>query len=241
MKLIRSFRLFLDKLSPLKRRVVNVILILCITVVTFLLLFNYVLPWLRGNNQFQSMTTAEIIATLAMVVTIVLASINLIAASMNKRYSSKKQLHLEVIVRGQNAIITSTVENKGSDRITPKTFYLFIDSGIEKKSNGATIYEFPNILVHEGKDFDCSLAKECKAGRVQCLPEKLLTKEFQETYHACYQLKHISSESVNFIDPGESFSEDAIFKLDKGIYRVILIGTSIEADCMCAHKIFVVN
>ena len=219
----------------------NVILILCISVATFFLIFSYIIPWLRGNSQFQSMTTTEIIATLAMVVTIVLASINLILASMNKRYSSKKQLHLEVMVCGENAIITSSIENKGSDRITPKTFYLFIDSGIEKQSNGATIFDFPNILVHEGKDFDCSLARACKAGRVQCLPPNLLTREFQNTYHACYQLKHISSESVNFIDPGESFSEDAIFKLQKGVYRVILIGTSVEADCMCAHKIFVVN
>lgn len=241
MKLIIAFRLFLDKLSPMTRKIMNIIFILCISVATFLLLFNYMLPWLRGNSQFQSMTTAEIIATLAMVVTIVLASINLISASMNKRYSSKKQLHLEVTVSDKNAIITSSVENKGSDRITPKTFYLFIDSGIEKQINGATIFDFPNILVHEGKDFDCSLAKECKAGRVQCLPQKLLTKEFQDTYHACYQLKHISSESVNFIDPGESFSEDAIFKLEEGVYRVILIGTSVEADCMCAHKLFVVN
>lgn len=241
MKIVVAARLFLDRLSPLTRRVINIILILCITIATFLLLFNYVLPWLRGNSQFQSMTTAEIIATLAMVVTIVLASINLISASMNKRYSSKKQLHLEVTVSGENAIITSSVENKGSDRITPKTFYLFIDSGIEKQNNGATIFDFPNILVHEGKDFDCSLARACKAGRVQCLPSNLLSSEFQNTYHACYQLKHISSELVNFIDPGESFSEDAIFKLEKGVYRVILIGTSVEADCMCAHKIFVVN
>lgn len=241
MKIVTAVRVFFDRQSPLKRRLANIILVLCISVITFLLLFNYMLPWLRGNSQFKSMTTEEIIATLAMVVTIALASINFISASMNKRYSSKKQLHLEVVVSGDNAIITSSVENKGSDRITPKTFYLFIDSGIEKQINGATIFDFPNILVHEGKDFDCSLAKECKAGRVQCLPQKLLTKEFQDTYHACYQLKHISSESVNFIDPGESFSEDAIFKLEKGVYRVILIGTTVEADCMCAHKLFVVE
>ena len=241
MRIVVAVRLFLDRLSPMTRRVVNVIIILCITVATFLLLFNYMLPGLRANSQFQSMSTAEIIATLAMVVTIVLASINLISASMNKRYSSKKQLHLEVTVSGENAIVTSTIENKGSDRITPKTFYLFIDLGIEKQNNGATFFDFPNILVHEGKDFDCSLARACKAGRVQCLPPNLLTSEFQNTFHACYQLKHISSESVNFIDPGESFSEDAVFKLSKGIYRVILIGTSVEADCMCAHRIFVVN
>lgn len=241
MKFIVAIRLFIDKLSPTKRRIINVIIILLIALVAFLSLFNYVLPWLRGNKQFQNMTTAEIIATLAMIVTIVLSSINLISASMNKRYSSKKQLYLEVTVSGENAVITSSIENKGTDRITPKTFYLFIDSGIEKESNGATFFDFPNILVHEGNDFDCSLAKACKAGRVQCLPSNLLTSEFHNTYHACYLLKHISSESVNFIDPGESFSEDAIFKLPKGVYRVILIGTSIEADCMCAHKIFVVD
>lgn len=241
MRFIIAYRLFKDKWSPMTRRVTNVIIILFISIVSFLLLFHYILPWLRNNKQFQSMATTEIIATLTIIVTIVLASINLISASMNKRYSSKKQLYLEVNVSGENAIITSSIENKGVDRITPKTFYLFIDSGIEKEVNGARIYEFPNILVHEGKDFDCSLAKACKKGRVQCIPPDLLTGEFQNTFHACYLLKHISSESVNFIDPGESFSEDAIFKLSKGVYRVILLGTSVEADCMCAHKIFVVE
>lgn len=241
MKIFRSFNSFLDRQSPITRRFVNIVIIILISILTFILFFSYILPWLYGNEQFKNMTTAEIIATLTIIVTIVISSINLITASMNKKYSSKKQLHLEVSVFGNNAIVTSCVENKGTNRITPKTFYLFIDEGIEKNSDNATNFEFPNILVHEGKDFDCSLAKACKKGRVHSLPQDLLSNEFRNTFHTCYLLKHISSESVNFIDPGESFSEDAIFRLPKGVYRVILVGTSVEADCMCAHKIFVIN
>lgn len=239
--IVAKFRRYLDKLSPDTRRAVSVILIVLIAISAFFMLFNVVFPYVRGNSQFQSMTTAEIIASLAIIVTIVLASVNLITASLNKRYASKKQLCLEVQFAYNKVIITSTVENTGFGRITPKSFYLFIDEGIKCNLNDVE-YKFPNILVHEGQNFDCALSRECKSNSVQGkLSTSVLGGEFENTFHTFYKLIHISPHSVMFIDPGESFSEDAIFELDPGIYRVILIGTSEEADCMCAHKIFVVS
>jgi len=240
--LTAKFRQFLDKRSPDARRAINVVIIVIIAISAFLLLFNFVLPTIKGNAQFQSMTTAEIIALLAIIVTIVLASVNFITASLNKRYSSKKQLCLDVRFVDDKIIITSTVENTGSGRITPKSFYLFIDEGIEKTENDVNIYKFPDILIHEGCDFDCALSRECKSNSVRGrLPTSVLGDDFKDTFHTHYRLIHISPQSVMFIDPGESFSEDAIFELPVGVYRVILIGTSEEADCMCAHKIFVVS
>lgn len=237
-----KIRQFLDKRSPDARRSINVIIIIVIAISAFFLLFDFVLPSIKNNTQFQSMTTAEIIASLAIIVTIVLASVNLITASLNKRYSSKKQLCLDVQFVDDKIIITSTVENTGSGRITPKSFYLFIDEGIKKTENDVIIYKFPDILVHEGCDFDCALSRECKSNSVRGrLPTSVLGDDFKDTFHTHYRLIHISPQSVMFIDPGESFSEDAIFELSIGVYRVILIGTSEEADCMCAHKIFVVS
>lgn len=240
--IIAKIRLTLDKCSPGERRAISVIIIVVIAISAFFILFNFVLPFIKNNAKFQSMTTEEIIASLAIIVTIVLSSINLITSSLNKRYSSKKQLHLDVQIIDDKTIITSTVENTGSGRITPKSFYLFIDEGIVRNENNVNVYKFPDILVHEGCDFNCVLSRECKSNSVRGqLPDKVLGNDFAKTFHTNYCLIHISPKSVMFIDPGESFSEDAIFELPNGVYRVILIGTSEEADCMCAHKIFVVS
>lgn len=240
--IIAKIRLSLDKWSPGARRTISVITIVVIAISAFLILFNFILPSIKNSEKFQDMTTTEIVAALAIIVTIVLSSINLITSSLNKRYSSKKQLHLDVKIVNDKTIVTSTVENTGSGRITPKSFYLFIDEGIVKTENDVNVYKFPDILVHEGCDFNCALSRECKSNSIRGqLSAKVLGNEFAKTFHTNYCLIHISPKSVMFIDPGESFSEDAIFELPNGVYRVILIGTSEEADCMCAHKIFVVS
>lgn len=232
---------WLDKLSPTKRRFINVILVVMVGVSFAYMFLTYIIPYIVNNSSFATISTTEAIAFVAVMVTVVVTTINLIIASMNKRYSSKKQLTLSVSVQNSKVIITSTIENKGTGRITPKSFYLFINSGNKVDKEGYTEYEFPNILKHECEDFDCSLAKKCKAARVEKIPDELLGEKFKNSVCICRILSHIAADSVNFIDPGEVFSEDAIFELQPGVYRVILLGISVEADCMCAHKIFVVE
>lgn len=239
--MIKKFRDWNAKLSPTTRKIINILLIMVISIGSAYALLTYILPFVMTNSKFASMTLAEGIAAIAIIVTITITAINLVVANMNKRYSSKKQLTLSVKVKGRKAIVTSTIENTGTGRITPKSFYLFINEGKANQKNGYSEYEFPNILKHECGEFDCALAKKCKATRIERIPDEILGDGFKNCLSICSVLSHIASDSVNFIDPGEIFSEDMIFELSPGVYRVILVGITVETDCMCAHKIFVIE
>ena len=237
---MKRFKGWFDKLSPRVRRIINMSIIIIVAVGSGFIILKHILPTVI-NATNTSMSTSEGIAFTAVIVTIIITTINLITSSMNKKYASKKQLSLSVDVLGNKAIITGTVENKGTDRITPKCFYLFINEGKCVSKQGHTQYVFPNILKHECNEFDCALAKRCKHGRIEKIPDELLGDEFKNRLSICSVLQHISSDSVNFIDPGEFFSEDMIFELEPGVYRAILLGVTVEADCMCAHKIFSID
>lgn len=238
---MKSLKTGLSNLSPTKRRIINLLLIIIIALGSAYVLLKYILPYIISYSGFVSMSLTEGIATIAVVVTITIAAINLISSSMNKRYASKKQLALSVKVNNSKVIITSTIENTGTGRITPKSFYLFINEGKIEPKGGYSVYKFPNILKHECNEVDCALSKKCKEARLEKIPDEILGDDFKDALCICSLLSHISSDSVSFIDPGEIFSEDMIFELPPGVYRVILIGVTVEADCMCSHKIFVVG
>ncbi len=239
------YRKILDwnsKLSPTKRRLINILVIISVALGSAYLLLIHIIPYITTSTNFTKMSVAECIASVAVIVTITITAINLVVASMNKRYSSKKQLSLSVNVQGTKVIITSTIENKGSERITPKSFYLFINEGKKVQKNSTySEYQFPNILKHECGEYDCALAKKCKVTRIERIPDEILGDDFKNSLSICNILNHIASDSVNFIDPGEIFSEDTIYELAPGVYRAILVGITVETDCMCAHKIFVVH
>lgn len=237
----RGFIDWLDRLSPTRRKIMNVIIVIMVALGSAYFLLKFIVPYITMNSNFATKSTAEAIASIAVIVTVTITAINLVVASMNKRYSSKKQLALSVNVQRSKVIITSTIENRGTGRITPKSFYLFINLGKKVEKDGYVEYEFPNILKHECGEFDCALAKKCKAVRVEKIPDELLGDKFKNSLCICKLLNHLASDSVNFIDPGEIFSEDTMFELKPGVYRVILLGISVEADCMCAHKIFIVE
>ena len=40
------------------------------------------------------------------------------------------------------------------------------------------------------------------------MPEHLLSEEFYNKFREIVRLKHLTSETIMFIDPGEEFSED---------------------------------
>lgn len=54
-------------------------------------------------------------------------------------------------------------------------------------------------------------------------------------------MKHLSSETIMFVDPGEEFSEDVILKLSKGIYKATIVWTSVKEDCICCTKEFIME
>jgi hypothetical protein len=54
-------------------------------------------------------------------------------------------------------------------------------------------------------------------------------------------LKHLSSESILFMDPGEYFREDKMLELPiQGVYRATLVFTATNADCICTTRQFIV-
>lgn len=242
---IRVFKKLIEwkeRQAPKTRRLMNVVLVITIAVLSAYILLKYLIPYVLTLVSPAVFKTSEAIASIGIVVTISVTAINLISSSMKKRYASKKQLSLNVSVNKEKVIITSTIENTGSNRITPKTFYLFINAGVRKqKADAAYEYEFPNILKHQCNEFDCALAKRCKVARIEKIPDELLEERFKSSLSICSVLNHIAADSVNFIDPGEIYSEDMIFELPPGVYRVILVGISVEADCMCAHRIFCIE
>lgn len=149
----------------------------------------------------------------------------------------KLKINLDVKVVKSHAIITSTVENVGGRRVTPLNVYLFIDEGL---IHGGS-YDFPFLLKHEGGEYDCILAKICKTEKLR-YPKDSIPNNYQNTYAELVQLKHLSYESIIYIDPGEGFSEDVVIKLPKnGVYRVILVYTAKDADCICASKEFIIT
>ena len=174
--MLRKLSDWSEKLSPTSRRIINVIIVVFIACGSATIFLKFIIPYLIANATLSTMTTAEAIATTGVIVTITVTAINMISASMNKRYSSKKQLSLSVSVQKTKVIITSTIENKGTGRITPKSFYLFINKGNLVTNKGYTEYEFPNILKHELENSIAHWQKNVKLPEWKKFPMNCLEK-----------------------------------------------------------------
>ena len=148
-----------------------------------------------------------------------------------------RDINHKYIVIGEYVIITGRIENLSRKRIIPQNIYLMVESGIEK--NG--IAEFPYLLRHEEGEYDCVLSSLCRQGGFTRLPEHILEEEFKTQYRKIIKMKHLSSETIMFVDPGEEFSEDVILKLSKGIYKATIVWTSVKEDCICCTKEFIIE
>ena len=102
----RKFVDWFDKLSPTKRKLINVVLVIIVAVGSGYALLKFILPYIITNSAFATKSVTEAVASIAVVVTITVSAINLVVASMNKRYSSKKQLTLAVNMQKSKVIVT---------------------------------------------------------------------------------------------------------------------------------------
>jgi len=166
-------------------------------------------------------------------------TITLVRESLKYEYNTKHQIHLHAKIEHKLVTITCSFENKSKNRIYPKNFYLFIDAAKPLTKLGC--YEFPNILKHKSGEFDCELGSVCKKDVIKEYPRNIIPPECQHLYHDFYHLRHLSPDSVKFIDPGERFSEDITMLLEDGVYRAILVATAKNHDCVCAHIQFAVQ
>ena len=145
-------------------------------------------------------------------------------------------------------IISSWVENIGYKRFATKVANLYIDKGrVNDTAKEVTFYEFPQLLKHkeQGDRHDCILAERCRE-EIMAYPLSsdlgMTDEKLCEGFAHNRVLRHLSHGAVDFLLPGEKFSEDIVIKLDSGVYRVTLVcvsGTK-GCECSCSTKQFYV-
>jgi len=230
--------------SPRFKRITSIIAIIVLSLVVGYILLFCLIPILSTKLILQEKqdesSVSWVITALAVIISVVTIAINLIKESLKDEYSTKHSIKLIANVHSETVIITCSFKNESKNRIYPRNFYLFIDGSKPKDRDG--LYEFHNVLEHEVGTLDCELGKKCKdKNKITGFPLDLYPEEYKKLFHKFYLLKHLSPNSVSFIDPGEMFCEDVSMTLDKGIYRAILVCTATNHDCVCTNVQFVVR
>lgn len=221
--------------SNQKRIVVLVVLCVAIAIIAYIIL-KFAVPFARSIAS--DLKTNELIAILSIIVTVAIALYKLGGVILSRTYYIKKSISLNTECVGDYAIVTCTIANKDTRRIVPANVYLILDSGISPSKSG-DIVDFPFLLKHEQGQCDCVLAQHCKKGGFKTVPASVLEEKYSKCCRKVVRLDHLCEESRHYIDPGEEFSDDVVFKLDPGVYRVIAIWTSVKDDCICTLKEFV--
>jgi hypothetical protein len=226
-----------NKMSPVQKRVVFIVIIVVVSIAVACALLFWLIPLL--STKIDDLQSYEIITSLTVIVSIIAIAITLVRDALRYEYTTKHTIDLSAKAKGNKVTFKCLFKNESKNRIYPRNFYLLIDGALP---NTAGYYDFDNILHHEEGTLDCELGKKCKADEVLKKYPDINKPEYKDIYHAFYHLKHISPNSVSFIDPGEMFAEDITFKFDSdGVYRAILVGTCRNHDCMCANIQFVVQ
>ncbi len=225
------------KWSSGKKRIVIFSIMLVLSVVITCVLLKYLVPVAQSITN--EMETTELVAVVSIIVTVLIAMYKLGGIILAQTCNIKKSISLSVECVDRHAIISCTISNKDTRRIIPANIYLIIEEGIAPQNDGEMV-RFPFMLNHANGQCDCILAKHCKQGVFKAVPPNVIDEEFVGCYRKVVRLDHLCAESKHYIDPGEEFSEDVIFQLKQGVYRVIAIWTSVKDDCICTLKEFVV-
>lgn len=206
-----------------------------VTVLLFYITYEFVIP--KNLNDIEVYISA-VAVILTIVGYILSVTNNLIAQQMDTALI----LEVDIVTKGNHAIITCTIENKGLDRISNMEFYVFIDQPILTTDIG--IYKANHVLKHDcTHKYNCKFSELCICGRINEYPEEFRIPESEGSYYGFKKLDFLSPESVLYINSGERFSEDVVVKLDKGVYRVLLIGIfgKKKNGCSCANRQFIIE
>jgi len=224
----------LNQYPPERRRVFFMIGVFVFTPAVASGIIYFLIPYVTSSD-ISTLTPGEILAAVAITVTIIGMALKYVDYVLENQYLSERQILLDVDSGDDYTIITCVVENMGKKRVIPQNVYLFVDQGIEKDK----YIEFPFCLKHEEGENDCVLGKKCKSGGINSYPEEILPEEYKPVYHRSFNMQNLSAEAIMFIDPGEKFSEDIVLNLDPGIYRATAVWTAVKSDCICATKKFI--
>lgn len=211
-------------------RIGVVILIIVIAIILWVLL----IP--KAQKLVVDLTINELIASITLLISLSTIVVRISERILQKNYSPKRRISLDVNTKGEYTTVTCKIENCGTMRIVPQNIYLMIEQGYEQDD----VITFPYLLKHEEGEFDCIFANLCKAGGFTCLPDHLLPTDFKNQYRKIVKMQHLSSETILFVDPGEEFSEDITIKLKEGVYKATVVWTSVKEDCICTTREFIV-
>jgi len=217
--------------------IIFISLIILGTIIITVFLIAFVIPAL--GSILNKLQPNELIAAFGVIIAMLVGVIPIILHRLDSSKSKKSRLEIQIETNDNLVRISSSFENSGTKRIIPKNVYLFIDEGIEKDG----IFEFPYMLKHDAGENDCVLSIRCKQGGLQQYPSELCRgPQFNATYSKLISLKHLSSESILFIDPGEKFTEDSILRIMKtGVFRATVVFTAVNADCSCTTREFIIQ
>ncbi len=217
-----------------KSMIIRLCAVIIIAIIGFVL-WLFIVPY--SNQAVKTMSINEVIASATLFISLGTIVIKISENVLKQNFTAKRRISIDIKTQGQYSIITCGIENCSKKRIVPQNIYLMVEAGVEKDG----MVNFPYLLKHEEGEFDCVFASLCKQGGFTCLPEHLLEPEFKQQYRKIIKLKHLSSETIMFIDPGEEFSEDVTLKLDKGIYKATIVWTSVKEDCICGTREFIIT
>jgi len=147
-----------------------------------------------------------------------------------KNLSSTKT-SISVNTHEDKAIITCSLKSFHPKRLFIDKAYLFIDS----EEPSGKVCKFKHILCHN-------------YGEESCLIEKKMNANTIKNYHDInpdndgifFELLHLSSATILYVDPQEEFSDECVTQLTKGVYRAMFVVTFKNADCNCAIKHFII-
>lgn len=212
-------------------RIVSVILVFVLGGLLWIEIIPYSKEFISG------MSTSETIASATLFITVATLVIKCSEKILQQSYTAKRKISIEVMTTLKYADITCRISNCSKKRIVPQNIYLMVEEGVMSNN----VAKFPYLLKHEQGEFDCVFATLCKNGGFTQLPEHLVESEYKDKFRKIIRLKHLSSETIMFIDPGEEFSEDTVVELKSGIYRATVVWTSVKEDCICGTKEFIIE
>jgi hypothetical protein len=149
-----------------------------------------------------------------------------------KQLSSTKT-NISVQSFGNKAIINCTLQSSHPKRLFIDKAYLFVDTG----NFSGKICNFKHILCHNYGEEGCLVEKKMAQNSIS----SYLDINPDDSNGIFFELKHLSSATILYLDPHEEFSDECVVELEEGVYRAMFVVTFKNADCNCAVKHFFIR
>lgn len=171
----------------------------------------------------------------------VIVSIYTVSQHRYEKNLSSTRTNISVHSFENKAIITCTLKSSHPKRLFIDKAYLFVDlpESVEHdriQNNCSKVCKFKHILRHEYGEEACLVEKQMSTGNIKTYND--INPQGNGLF---FELMHLSSATILYLDPHEEFSDECVVELAKGVYRAMFIVTFKNADCNCSIKHFFVG